>query len=302
MVAVGQDAVSRRCSSRAYFGHLGPRLCRNQARTANFSASELTALRFLIACLPVLFVSRPNIPWSRLVAIGSTLFTGQFLLLFLAFKQGMPAGLASMTQQSQAFFTVLLAAVFLREVPSLRQCVGTVIAFGGLAMIGLTIGGDLTPTALGLALAGAFSWAIGNILVKRTAEVGIFGLVVWASLVPPLPALVLSAIYDGHVPIVGALASASWVNLGAAVYLGTLATFVGYAIWGDLLQRYPAALVTPFALLAPCTGLLSSTLVFGEAFEPVRYAGIVLVLAGLAVIVLPGTAARRAFEWRRTHP
>jgi O-acetylserine/cysteine efflux transporter len=78
----------------------------------------LTALRFLIACLPVLFVSRPNIPWSRLVAIGSTLFTGQFLLLFLAFKQGMPAGLASMTQQSQAFFTVLLAAVFLRGYPA----------------------------------------------------------------------------------------------------------------------------------------------------------------------------------------
>jgi O-acetylserine/cysteine efflux transporter len=77
-----------------------------------------------------------------------------------------------------------------------------------------------------------------------------------------------------------------------------LATFVGYAIWGDLLQRYPAAIVTPFALLAPCAGLLSSRLAFGEAFHPARYAGIVLVLVGLAVIFLPGARTRRKLAWQ----
>jgi O-acetylserine/cysteine efflux transporter len=110
--------------------------------------------------------------------------------------------------------------------------------------------------------------------------------------------LSLSAIYDGHVPIIGALAGASWVSLAAATYLGTLATFVGYAIWGDLLQRYPAAIVTPFALLAPCAGLLSSALAFGEAFHPARYAGIVLVLGGLAVIVLPRARTRPKLGWQ----
>lgn len=250
-----------------------------------FSAPELTALRFLIACLPVFLIPRPRIPWSRLVLIGMTLFCGQFLLLFFAFEEGMPAGLASVTQQSQAFFTVLLAAVFLREIPSLRQCCGMTIAFAGLALIGFTVGADLTLAALGLALAGAFSWALGNVLVKQTADVPVLSLVVWASLVPPLPALLLSAIHDGHLPIVGALAGASWLSIGAALYLGTIATIVGYAIWGDLLQRYPAAVVTPFALLAPCAGVLSSALVFGEVFEPIRYAGMALVVAGLAIIV-----------------
>ena len=61
----------------------------------SFSAAELTALRFLIACLPVYFVPRPRIGWLALAAIGLTLFTGQFLLLFIAFALGMPAGLAS---------------------------------------------------------------------------------------------------------------------------------------------------------------------------------------------------------------
>jgi O-acetylserine/cysteine efflux transporter len=268
----------------------------------SFSAPQLTALRFLVAALPVFLVARPKIAWPRLVLIGLTLFTGQFLLLFFAIAAGLPAGLASVTQQTQVFFTVLLAAIFLREVPSLRQCVGMTVAFAGLALIGATVGADLRPMALSLALAGAFSWAVGNVLVKRTAEVPVLSLVVWASLVPPLPALLVSGIYDPHPSLPAALAGASWLGIGCAVYLGAFATTLAYAIWGDLLQRYSAARVAPFALLAPCTGVLSSALVFGEVFSPVRYAGMALILAGLAIIVFSRGAAELTPELRPAAP
>ena len=66
-----------------------------------------------------------------------------------------------------------------------------------------------------------------------------------------------------------------------------IATTFAYAIWGNLLTRYPAAVVAPFALIAPCVGVIASSLAFGEVFGPVRYAGMALILAGLAVIVLP---------------
>jgi len=253
----------------------------------SFSAPQLTALRFLLAALPVFLAPRPRIAWPRLVAIGLTLFTGQFLLLFFAISAGLSAGLASVTQQTQAFFTVLLAAVFLRERPSVGQCAGMSIAFAGLVLIGATVGADLRPIALGLALGGAFSWAVGNILVKRSAEVPVLSLVVWASLVPPLPALIVSGLWGGHPSLPAALAGASWLSIGCAAFLGAFATVLAYAIWGDLLQRYSAARVAPFALLAPCTGVVSSALVFGEVFSPVRYLGMALILAGLAVIVFP---------------
>jgi O-acetylserine/cysteine efflux transporter len=253
----------------------------------SFSAPQLTAVRFLIAGLPVFLVPRPRIPWPSLLLIGTTLFTGQFMLLFFAYTQGLPPGLASVSQQMQAFFTVLLAAVFLRDIPGRRQCVGMTVAFVGLALIGLTTGTDLKPVALGLALAGAFSWAIGNVLVKRAASVPIFPLVVWASLVPPLPSLLVSAVYDPRPSLLDAISGASWLSIGAVVYLGAIATVVAYASWGSLLQRYPTVVVAPFALIAPCTGMLSSALIFREAFSPMRYAGMALVLGGLAVIVLP---------------
>jgi O-acetylserine/cysteine efflux transporter len=127
-------------------------------------------------------------------------------------------------------------------------------AFAGLTLIGLTLGADVKLAGLGLALAGAFSWAVGNVLVKRTSNISMFPLVVWASLIPPLPAMLVSSAYDPRVSLVEAIFSASWLSLGAVVYLGTIATTLAYATWGKLLQRYSTAVVAPFALLAPCTG------------------------------------------------
>lgn len=255
-----------------------------------FTPLQLTALRFLIAAAPVLIVPRPAMPWGRLVLIGLTLFAGQFLLLFLAFGAGMPPGLASVTQQSHVFLTVLLAAVVLRERPSGRQGAGMALAVAGLVLVGLTVGADLPAPALVLALAGALSWAVGNLLLKGAGHVPMLHLVVWCSLVPPLPMLVLSALW-GEASLPAAVGRAPWASLAGAVYLGAVATSV-YAIWGRLLARYTAATVAPLALLSPVAGVVASALVFGERFPPARYAGMGLILAGLVVVVLPGV--RRA--------
>jgi O-acetylserine/cysteine efflux transporter len=255
----------------------------------DFSPAQLTALRFIVACLPTLLIPPPRLPWITLALIGMTLFAGQFLLLFHAFALGLPPGLASVTQQAQAFFTVLLAATFLREIPDRRQCFALVAGLAGLVLIGSTTGSELRVAALALALGGAFSWAIGNLLVKRE-QVPVLPLMLWCSLVPPAPALALSAWLDDGPSLIAALTAASWSALGAVLYLGVLATPVAYALWSGLLRRHPAGRVAPFALIAPCTGVLAAVAVYGEQFAPVRVAGMVLILVGLAAIVLPGRA------------
>ena len=45
-----------------------------------------------------------------MVAIGSTLFVGQYALLFTGMANGMPPGLASIILQIQVFLTILIAA------------------------------------------------------------------------------------------------------------------------------------------------------------------------------------------------
>jgi O-acetylserine/cysteine efflux transporter len=255
------------------------------------SPPQLTALRFLVAAVPALWLARPPVPWGALVVAGLFLFTGQFLLQFFGITLGMPPGLASIVIQTQALFTIVFSAVMLGERPSPRQWTGTAIAFAGLAVIAATVGQHLT--AIGFTLTGlaAVSFGIGNVLVKRLPPVDALHLVIWLSLVPPLPSLALSAFLDGPRALVTALAAASWLQVAAILYLGVVATVLAYAIWGWLLRRYVVATVAPFALLTPFVAAYASSLVFGERFGALRLAGMALVMLGLAVIVRRGRDA-----------
>jgi O-acetylserine/cysteine efflux transporter len=68
--------------------------------------------------------------------------------------------------------------------------------------------------------------------------------------------------------------------------LGGLSTSIAYWLWGRLLRDYPAAQVVPFALLVPFVGAGASSIVFGEKFGPLRLAGMVTVVGGIAVMLL----------------
>ncbi|WP_127091341.1 EamA family transporter [Aquabacter cavernae] len=247
----------------------------------------LITLRFLLAALPVFFVPRPRIPLGLMLAMGLTWFLGQFAFLFWGVANGMPPGLASLTLQSQAFFTILIATLVLHEKPSARQMAGTGVAFLGVLLIGASVGGDMTLAGLGFCLLGALSWAIGNVLVRRAPPADMFALVVWLSLVPILPALVLSLTVEGWPAISAALLAPSFEGLWTLAYLVVAATLFGFAMWGKLLKLYPAGLVAPFSLLVPLTGTVTAALVLGEQFPPLRIAGMALILAGLLVIALP---------------
>lgn len=254
----------------------------------------LTALRFLVAGLPAFFVPRPNLPLGQLIAMGAVWFLAQFALLFLAIDNGMPPGLASLTMQAQAFFTIIIAALVLGERPSRRQMAGSAVAFCGLILIGASVGGDMTYTGLTLALLGALSWSFGNVMVRKAPPVDMFALVVWLSLVPPLPAFALSLWLEGWPAISFALLHPTLEGFGTIAYQVLGGTFLGFGIWGWLLKRYPAGLVAPFSLLVPLTGTVSAALVLGERFPPLRFAGMALILAGLLVIALPRMRRGRA--------
>lgn len=254
----------------------------------------LTALRFLVAGLPALLVPRPRLPLGQLLAMGAVWFLAQFALLFLAIDNGMPPGLASLTMQAQAFFTIIVAALVLGERPSRRQMAGSAVAFCGLILIGASVGGDMTYVGLILALLGALSWACGNVMVRRAPPVDMFALVVWLSLVPPLPAFALSLWLEGWPAISFALLHPTLEGFGTIAYQVLGGTFLGFGIWGWLLKRYPASLVAPFSLLVPLTGTVSAALVLGERFPPLRFAGMALILAGLLVIALPRMRRGRA--------
>ena len=99
----------------------------------------LTALRFLFACLSVLFLPRPpGMQVRHMIIVGLTAFLGQYIFLFVAMKLGMPAGLSSVTLQLQVFVTILLSVILLKERPTTQQLLGGAVALAGLGVIAAT--------------------------------------------------------------------------------------------------------------------------------------------------------------------
>jgi O-acetylserine/cysteine efflux transporter len=254
----------------------------------------LGALRFTLAGLPaVFFVKRPQMPWRWLIAYGATISLGQFAFLFSAMYVGMPAGLASLVLQAQAFFTLIFAGIFLHERFRMPNVVGLAIASGGLAVIGVQGGHAMTLAGFVLTLCAAGSWALGNIVTKKVGKVNLTGLVVWGSLIPPLPFLALSYAFEGPQRIAAALSGIGATSIFAVVYLAFVATLLGYGLWSRLLARYPASQVAPFSLLVPIVGLASASVFLDEHLSAPQIAGAALVMAGLAVNVFGGWFVRR---------
>jgi O-acetylserine/cysteine efflux transporter len=132
------------------------------------------------------------------------------------------------------------------------------------------------------------SFAIGNLLLRRAAGVQMFDLMAWMSLVVPLPLLAAAMASDGVGATLHAIAALSPTGWGLTLMMGVVATTFAYWAWGHLLQRHAAAEVVPFALLVPVVASLAGAALFGERFAPLRLAGMMALVAGVAISVLLG--------------
>ncbi len=257
----------------------------------------LTALRFCFAAVPaVFFLKPPKVKLSILVLYGLMTGVFQFGTVFVAIKFGMPAGLASLVVQTQAFFTIGFATLFLGERPGLAQAIGAAIALLGLVLIAAErlAGAALWPFLLTLASGAA--WGVANIATKRAGRIDMLAYVAWSSLVSPLPLLLASLLLEGPAADWAALAHGGWTLVGVVGFNSYAATLVGFGLWSMLLARYPASTVAPFSLLVPVVGIGGSVLLLGERVTLLEAIGSAVIFAGLLVNVVGG----RWFGGRRT--
>jgi O-acetylserine/cysteine efflux transporter len=246
----------------------------------------MTTMRFAIAAAPCLFVRKPNVSWPLLIAISATLFLGQFLAQAFGIAHGVPVGLASVIVQSQALFTVAFAVIAFGEAPTRAQIIGIGVAALGLLMICGTVGYDFSVGAFAVLMICPVSFAVGNLLLRRARDVPMFDLFAWLCLASAAPLLVLTLITDGPQAAAHSLWNMSLTGVISIFTIGTISTSIAYWLWGRLLRDYTAAQVVPFALLVPFVGAAASSVVFGERFGPLRLAGMIIVVVGIAIMLL----------------
>ena len=260
----------------------------------------LAGMRFALAALPlVFFIRRPAMPWRFIVTYGFAIGVLQFGLMFLGLKLGMPAGLASLVIQLQVFFTIGLAVMLDGDRLQWHNLFGAAVAVIGVALLGAhKLGAGESGTFAGflLIIAAGLAWAVGNIIAKRGAgehAPDMFALVVWSSLVPPLPLFALSYALEGGPAAFDAVVTMSALAWGCLAVMAYAATLFAFGTWNALLHRYPTALISPFALLIPVFGIGSGALFLGEKLAPLQMAGVALVFGGLVV----NTFAPRIRAW-----
>ena len=96
----------------------------------DFPPLLLSAMPYALASLPLLVLrGSPGVPWRWVLAVGVAIGVVKFSLLFIGMDVGLPAGLASLVLQAQALFTVVFAAIVLRERLASSQAAGLAIAF-----------------------------------------------------------------------------------------------------------------------------------------------------------------------------
>ena len=251
----------------------------------SFPPFLFAALRYFFALLPVVFfVPKPKVSWRNLCAYGLATGVGQFGVMYFAIDGQISPGLASLVIQTQVFFTIGFAMFFAKEGLKLYQAVAVAVAMIGLVIIALHT--DASTTFLGLALVvfAGLSWGAANTVSRSAGSINMLSYVVWASAFSFPPLFLISLIFEGgweHINSVMALAP-----LGA--WLGVLwqswgNTLFGYAAWGWLLSKHPAALVAPTPLLVPIFGMGASAYFLSEPLPSWKILAAGLVIAGLVV-------------------
>jgi O-acetylserine/cysteine efflux transporter len=225
-----------------------------KAALEHFPPILLMALRFTVTALALVWFTKP--PWhlmKRIFVIALISAAIQYSLTFNGLR-GVDASTAVLVIQLEVPFIVLLGAIFLGW------------------------------SSLFLLVSGAFTWAIGQVLVRRLGRVHSFTLIAWVAVFASPQLFAMSLVFeDDHMTY---LRTAGWVVWGTVVYLGLVMTALGYTLWYSLIGRHPVGQVAPFLLLLPVFSVIGGVTILGESLTPMIAIGGGIVIAGVAFIVI----------------
>lgn len=251
---------------------------------AELSPYWVGALRLLVAALffvPWLVRPRPALPWRGIVA--AALCMSVYNLAFFAGVKasGVAVGTA-VALGSGPLWAGLLQALISRRAPPLGWWAGACLAVAGVVMMVAGPGAAQAPSPLGLGLCllAGLSYAVYALVNKHMvaqAPAGVLTAAVFAlAAVLALPMAWLLG---------GPLVTGSAASLAVVVWLGVMSTAVAYLLFTHALQYISSATGVALALGEPVTAFVLAVLVVGERPGWLAFAGLVLVLAGLAVVV-----------------
>lgn len=266
------------------------------------------AVKFMLTGLPPMTIRAAAFSFAALVLAG--IVKGMGRRLFPPASEVLPMVLASFfvifgfnilstfaqvyTDASKAAIiaytmpaiTAVLAVIFLGERLNWRLVTAIAVGMAGLAVLASRNFAALVADPAGPAImfAGAFSWAVGNIILKaRTWTLEPMALAAWLFAIASVLAWPLVFVFEPlsaqHLPSLPVLLTFAYHVLGPMV--------VCYLLWNILLGRLPASVAAISTLTAPVVGVLSSVLLLGEALTWQVALSLTMIVASIFMTLVP---------------
>lgn len=228
----------------------------------------------------------PRAAWPKVIAMG-LLSVPAYNVFFFHGMKSVPSGTGALVIALNPVFTAVLARVFLGEPFERRHAWGLFLALTGVFVV-VRFGTDKAvdwpylSSALLLALA-PLSWALYAVLGRTLPEGS-----------DPLDTS-YALLFAGSLPLL-AFARPSTAKallaspgaLGAALYLAVPCTLLAWVSFLWALKRLPAGEAASFVFLNPPLANLWAWLFEGAKLRLPFLLGAAILLAGVALIVLPG--------------
>jgi len=245
----------------------------------------LMGMRFTIPAL--ILVWWFPIPKGLFLDLFKVSFIGNTLQYGLTYNglNIIDASSAVLLVQLEVPFGILIAFFLLKEIPSIKNIIGLVIAFFGVFI--LTGAPNLEGKYFGvlLTLSGAFTWSLGAVMAKPLSKkIGAFALMTWLAVFSGPMLILISVIVNGN-PIQYILFANfnSWLTV---LYLGFFMQPAAYGAWYYVLSKYPVNKVMPVLLLLPITGLITAIFLLGEDPPKQVFLGGTVIVFGVGMILL----------------
>ena len=244
----------------------------------------LMGMRFAIPAL--ILVWWFPIPKGLFLDLFKVSFVGSTLQYGLTYNglSIIDASSAVLLVQLEVPFGILIAFFLLKEIPSIKNIIGLIIAFIGVFI--LTGAPNLEGKYFGvlLTLSGAFTWSLGAVMAKPLSKkIGAFALMTWLCVFSGPLLILISTVVNGN-PIQYIL-SANFYSWLTVIYLGFFMQPVAYGAWYYVLSNYPVNKVMPVLLLLPITGLITAIFLLGEEPPKQVFLGGVIIVFGVGMIL-----------------
>ena len=255
-----------------------------KAGMSHFSPILLMALRFTLTAACLIWFYRPPLSlFRKLFWISLVSAAIQYSLTFNGVK-GIDASTAALLVQLEVPFGLIMAWLFLGDRISVKQLIGIVVAFSGAVLIigEPRLSGDLIYAFM--VIAGAFTWSVGQIMVKKLGNIGGFMLITGVAIFAAPQLFLASFLFETEQW--QQIQTANLAAWSSVIYLGLVMTALGYALWYRLIGLYDVNQVMPFLLLLPVTSVIGGIVFLGESLTLKIAIGGLMALTGVAFITI----------------